>query len=86
MKKNYQGDLEVDLETGDVYFSNERGETIFRMKGLPAPISERNFFDVKYLLGSVSWSQPLPDLKGEMESLPYPERLREAIKSERMGM
>jgi hypothetical protein len=55
MKKTYQGELEIDMETGTIYFHNTRGRTILRVQGLPSPIPEKGFYEVKVKEASVSW-------------------------------
>jgi hypothetical protein len=55
MKKTYQGELEIDMDTGTIYFHNELGRTILRLKGLPSPIPEKAFYDVLVKEAGVSW-------------------------------
>jgi len=58
MRTKINGELEIDHESGAIYFHTEAGRTILRIKGLPAPISEKpagNFFDVRFEDGSVNW-------------------------------
>jgi hypothetical protein len=65
MKKTYKGELEIDMETGTIYFHGTAGRTILRLKGLPAPIPEKAFYDVLVEAAKVSWEPtevPIEDL------------------------
>lgn len=55
MKKSYQGELEIDLEKGTIYFHSRTGRTIFRLKGLPTRIPEKAFYDILVKEAEVSW-------------------------------
>lgn len=59
MKTRIVGELEIDHQTGKIYFHTMEGRCLLRIQGLPAPIPEKtasNFFDVRYEEGSVNWT------------------------------
>lgn len=62
MKKILKGEFTLDLETGTAYFSNEKGETVLRLTGLPAPIPNRDFYDIQHIAGNISWT-PVIDIE-----------------------
>lgn len=72
MKKTYQGELEIDFETGAIYFNTPSGRTLLRLKGLPSPIPEKAFYDILVKESSVSW-EPVEFMEEE------PEEIKESI-------
>jgi hypothetical protein len=72
----FDGQLEIDVDRGVIYFHSAQGMTLLRMQGLPAPIrtyldpDEQSLLDVR-IVGEVhtSWSVAEPARKTEQTGL-----------------